>query len=150
MNKERIRQYRQGLGDWLNRFTWDWWGTFTFRKPKGPDTAKRAFEKFISELFKGSKFYMAMEYPNRSQRIHIHAIIRDDNILSTKKKLEKIWKDKYGKVEIEKYDSKRGAVYYISKFAASDKVEGHFNLEPGDEKERHTRKIKLGEPLPRI
>jgi len=125
---------------WINfikRFEpYTWYVTLTFKEPKHPESADKAFFRWIRhineslygrryrEKKKGVTYIKCMEYQKRDV-IHFHCLIGDPHLYKLKRlDYMKAWEfDCYrskelvnGFARIFKYDAARGAVNYCSKY----------------------------------
>jgi len=117
-----------------------WYVTLTFRDPKHPESADKAFFRWIRhineslygrryrEKKKGVTYIKCMEYQKRDV-IHFHCLIGDPHLYKLKRlDFMKAWEyDCYrskelvnGFARIFKYDAARGAVNYCSKYVLKD------------------------------
>jgi len=114
----------------------NWYVTLTFKEPKHPESADKAFFRWIRhineciygrryrEKKKGVTWIKCMEYQKRDV-IHFHCLIGDPHLYKLKRfNFMNAWKtDCYrskelvnGFATIFKYDATRGAVNYCSKY----------------------------------
>ncbi len=113
-----------------------WYVTLTFKEPKHPESADKAFFRWIRyineclygrryrEKKKGVTYIKCMEYQKRDV-IHFHCLIGDPNLYKLKRfDFMKAWEyDCYrskelvnGFARIAKYDATRDAINYCSKY----------------------------------
>jgi len=113
-----------------------WYVTLTFKEPKHPESADKAFFRWIRhineclygrryrEKKKGVTYIKCMEYQKRDV-IHFHCLIGDPNLYKLKRlDFMKAWEyDCYrskklvnGFARIAEYNAARGAVSYCSKY----------------------------------
>jgi len=113
-----------------------WYVTLTFKEPKHPESADKAFFRWIRhineslygrryrEKKKGVTYIKCMEYQKRAV-VHFHCLIGDPHLYKLKRlDFMKAWEyDSYrskelvnGFARIFKYDATRGAVNYCSKY----------------------------------
>jgi len=107
-----------------------WYVTLTFKEPRHPESADKAFFRWIRhineclygrryrEKKKGVTYIKCMEYQKRDV-IHFHCLIGDPHLYKLKRlDFMKAWEfDCYrGFARIFKYDAARGAVNYCSKY----------------------------------
>ena len=114
----------------------NWYVTLTFREPKHPESADKAFFRWIRrvneclygrryrEKKKGVTWIKCLEYQKRDV-IHFHCLLADPHLYKLKRlDFMKAWEyDCYrskelvnGFARIFKYDATRGAVNYCSKY----------------------------------
>ena len=128
---------QQGWVEFIKRYEpFTWYVTLTFKEPKHPESADKAFFRWIRhineclygrryrEKKKGVTYIKCMEYQKRDV-IHFHCLIGDPNLYKLKRlDFMKAWEyDCYrskelvnGFARIFKYDATRGAVNYCSKY----------------------------------
>jgi len=115
-----------------------WYVTLTFKEPKHPESADKAFKRWIRhinlclygrryrERKKGVTYVKCMEYQKRDV-IHFHCLIGDPHLYKLKRfDFIEAWKsDCYrskelvnGYATIYKYNAARGAVNYCSKYVS--------------------------------
>jgi len=115
-----------------------WYVTLTFKEPKHPESADKAFFRWIRhineslygrrfrERKKGVTYFKCMEYQKRDV-IHFHCLIGDPYLYKLKRlDFMKAWEyDCHrskelvnGYARIDKYDGARGAVNYCSKYVS--------------------------------
>lgn len=123
-------QLPQVWADYLNTFNpWSWYGHFTFRSYPHPETAIKTFDLWVHKLNRaifGCRYYKrplsgvswarASELQRRGV-IHFHAILGRIPEASNVKRLT--WMDMWytlgGICRIMRYESGKGAEYYMSK-----------------------------------
>jgi len=115
-----------------------WYVTLTFKEPKHPESADKAFFRWIRyineclygrrfrEIKKGVTYFKCMEYQKRDV-IHFHCLIGDPHLYKLKRwDFMKAWEfDCYrskelvnGYARISEYNAARGAVNYCSKYVS--------------------------------
>jgi len=115
---------------------YSWYSTLTFQEPKHPESADKAFFRWIRyineslygrryrEKKKGVTWIKCMEYQKRDV-IHFHCLLADPNLYKLKRLdfmdawLTDCYRSKElvnGYARIFKYDATRGAVNYCSKY----------------------------------
>ena len=130
-------ELKEAWVEFIKRFEpYEWYVTLTFKEPKHPEAADKAFIRWIRyineclygrryrERKKGVTYVKCMEYQKRDV-IHFHCLISDPHL----KKLKRLdfmeaWEtDCYrskelvnGYARIFQYDATRGAVNYCSKY----------------------------------
>jgi hypothetical protein len=108
-------------------YHWNWYGHFTFRDYPHPETADKAWNKFIHLLnrdcfghyywkdkSKGVTWARGTEDQKRGA-IHFHAIIGNIPDRVDRMKYKEVWFDMAGISRIYAYEKQRGAEYYMSK-----------------------------------
>jgi len=123
--------------EFIKRFEpYEWYVTLTFKEPKHPEAADKAFIRWIRyineclygrryrEREKGVTYFKCMEYQKRDV-IHFHCLIGDPHLHKLKRfDFMKAWEGGChstnelvnGYARIVKYDVARGAVNYCSKY----------------------------------
>lgn len=137
MNKI-IKEYKiKGLGlgddlrgvmaDWVDRYDWQYWFTGTFRPERSyRDTikTKMAFKRFIGDLGdafnkKEIEYFLAVERFRHGDFTHCHALLNGLDGL-TYGQIGEIWRKRYGREQVEKYQPGKGANYYLTKYVMKD------------------------------
>jgi len=130
-------ELKEAWAEFIKRFEpYEWYVTLTFKEPKHPEAADKAFFRWIRhineslygrrfrEIKKGVTHIKCMEYQKRDV-IHFHCLIGDPHLYKLKRlDFMKAWEfDCYrskelvnGYARIFKYDAARGAVNYCSKY----------------------------------
>lgn len=125
--------------EFIKRFEpYEWYVTLTFKEPKHPEAADKAFIRWIRyineclygrryrERKKGVTYFKCMEYQKRDV-IHFHCLIGDPHLHKLKRfDFIEAWKfDCHrskelvnGYATIYKYNAARGAVNYCSKYVS--------------------------------
>lgn len=131
----KFSTFREEVATWLNRFNWEWWATFTFKRPHSPYSAKRAFKRFFmpsdvyysdqADLYgfedpdidedPGIDYFYAAEWHGDHHGVHIHALMK--NTLGRRRltTMDK-WYKRYGRARIWPYKKNLGAHYYVCKY----------------------------------
>ena len=128
----------QGLRDswtkWLSSFHWDHFATLTFAEPRSEASARRAFNSYVRALHRlthgGSVGYFCGYEYGTFGRLHLHALLRSaspqtvlapggcaraSSALPTNQ-VWRAWYDSFGRAKVVRYDRKRGAAGYVSKY----------------------------------
>lgn len=153
---------QEAWGEFLGDFDWDHWATLTFRPyappPEDPqlgpssgpreypgplpDYARRAFERYVSELSRrarcGLAWFRGDEFGARFGRLHHHALIQGTAGL-TSKTLRSCWRDGFSVVE--SYDPELGASHYIAKYVTKSLGEYELGGVPRRLAERAQREL---------
>lgn len=128
----KFSEYREQVGDWLSKFNWDWWATFTFRYGCSPYSAKRAFKRFFmpsaAYLCPGQKvlkpdkpdapdidYFYASEWHGDHHGVHIHALMGNCYGIRRLTTIDN-WHKRYGRARVFAYDKRKGARYYLCKY----------------------------------
>jgi len=128
---------RDAWVEFIKRFEpFTWYVTLTFKEPRHPESADKAFKRWIThinlclygrryrEKKKGVTYFKCMEYQKRDV-IHFHCLIGDPHLYKLYRfDFIEAWKsDCYrskelvnGFATIFEYDAARGAVNYCSKY----------------------------------
>ena len=120
--------------DWLSSFHWDHFATLTFTEPRSEHSARRAFAKYVRSLDRltggGSVGYFCGYEYGTFGRLHLHALLRTSSpqtwlghggrpraskALPTNQ-VWREWYDTFGRATVARYDRKRGAAGYVSKY----------------------------------
>jgi len=123
--------------EFIKRFEpYEWYVTLTFKEPKHPEAADKAFKRwiiYINECLYGRHYrdkkkgvtnFKCMEYQKRSV-IHFHCLIGDPHLYKLKRlDFMKAWETDChrskelvnGYARIDKYNAARRAVNYCSKY----------------------------------
>jgi len=115
--------------DFISQFEpFELYSTFTFREEIHPEQADRRFKRFIrhinEELFgrryrekgKGVYYVRALELQRRGV-LHFHALIGGERVRRLRRlTLMDKWYEDNGIARIERYDKRKGATSYLSKY----------------------------------
>lgn len=115
------------FGDWLNKYSWDWWATFTFKKDKSPYGAKKAFLRFVKDIKKDVYFFLVIEWHKWRGSVHCHSLIGNVSGIRRLTIMDK-WYDIYGIARILPYNKNLGARYYLSKYLIKEMADWDFYL----------------------
>lgn len=127
-NYRTIGQSRQVLGEHLNKLTWSYFFTGTFKDDFRKDAAVRALEKWWNNILwtkaidrSTSGYSWFLEHHKGRDVPHIHALLllpgcREQRLTSG----WKTWFHHYGRCAIMKYDDKLGAGYYLTKYMVKE------------------------------
>lgn len=120
-------------GDWLSGpdFSWQAWGTFTFRDPGYSNAAAtRSWDRFTSWLRRegspGVGFFVGHEVGARG-RLHLHALLGGLAPQTRRSALWAWWFERYGRAQLLPYDPARGAAHYVAKYVTKDFA--HYDIE---------------------
>jgi len=118
---------KEAFGEWLSRYPWDWWATFTFRRPlANPILAKKHFESFMGP-YKDVFYFVAVERFFMKDDCHLHALLGNCSDLSAKE-FWAGWYKKYGRCRTEAYNAGLGARFYLFKYVTKDLFDWDFRL----------------------
>ncbi len=120
--------------DWLSTFHWDHFATLTFADPRSEHSARKAFCAYVRSLRGQTNggsvgYFCGYEYGTFG-RLHLHALIRTHTPqtrlarrgvprASTALPNETVWRtwyDRFGRASVSRYDRKRGAAGYVTKY----------------------------------
>jgi len=118
-------EVRSSLASFLARFEWDWFCTLTFskiRRAHALELVPRWIERSVypKPIFYGMAWF-GEEYGADRERLHLHGLLYMDPAADWSR-LVKAWR-RIGRVKIERYDPKRGAVDYCAKYVSKDAVD---------------------------
>ena len=116
---------------------WDWWCTLTFRHPRSPEAAQRAWDEWIAAVrFEaealGSRVvrYFVGQESGRLGRLHLHAVVSHGvKEYFFRGLAEKDWRFRNGIADVQHYDSTQEGCIYIAKYTAKDFT--HYDIDPG-------------------
>ena len=103
-------------GKWLNKTKWDYFGTLTY-KHKVSERRNWTIMSGLSDNLKayGLAFNMFWVH-ERYGHPHNHFLLKGSNITL----VENYWKDKGHVNDFQKYDSSKGASWYVCKYMKND------------------------------
>ena len=128
-----MREVRDAFGDWLSQYKWNSFATLTFKRTQSLDTAKKSFRNFIERIKKGASYFVVLE--EAGNNLHLHALLGNmDDVKEDRVKEE--WKSRHGIAQVNKYDAKLGARYYITKSINSDRIDWDFKLKNAKKAEK--------------
>ena len=113
------------LGDFLSEFHWQWFVTATFKYQVSEEFAKRVMKEWLTQVSPNAYAWIAPEQGALGGSIHCHALAggivngsRDGFGLRLRalaiKNAKRQWQR--GDIQIETYDRRRGAAWYVSKW----------------------------------
>ncbi len=118
-----------GWGQFLSRFSWDWFLSLTFRDEVTSFRAHRLFGYFVRDLEKAAGipifWFRADEIGSRGGRFHIHALIGNVEQLRRMSWMDR-WNGLAGYARILPFEARRGAAYYCAKYVT--KQSGDWDL----------------------
>lgn len=118
---------------WVNGYSWTIWLTGTFRpEMRYRDTinTKRAFVRYINFLSEkygkhSIQYFMAVERFKSGFDTHVHALLMGVDGLRYRE-IGEAWRGMYGREQVEGYDKKLGADYYITKYVTKSLCDWDF------------------------
>ena len=109
--------YWKEIGDWLSKFHWQHFISFTFADPVSDVCAERAVKAFHNRLGKSAYGFLGPERGHTSGLVHCHSLLGGVEVHAEEEE-EKIWsKWNHGDVHHSKYDPSRRGAWYVSKQA---------------------------------
>lgn len=118
---------RQAFGEWLGRYNWTWWSTWTFRDEVSPLSAKKVFARFIVRTCPGSWYFLAVEWHRWRDSVHCHALVGGVEGVRRLSVMDE-WYRRYGIARIVEYNPKLGARYYLTKYITKELADWDVNL----------------------
>jgi hypothetical protein len=121
-------------GEFLGRYQWDWFCTFTFREPPKSFTAHRQFQRFARDVSSAAgrpvAWFRADEI-GLLGRFHLHGLFRGTEHLRRFDWIHE-WEKRAGWARILPYDARRGASYYCAKYVTKQFGEWELGSSLGD------------------
>lgn len=113
------RQLAEAWGQFLSRYSWDWFLTLTFRDPVPSFRAHRLFLRFARQIEEAAErpiaWFRGDEIGPRGGRLHLHALM-----LNVAHLRRLFWMDEWnrlaGYARILPFDPTLGAAYYCAKY----------------------------------
>jgi hypothetical protein len=114
-------------GNFLSQFEWTHFATFTTGYTLTLPSARRAMEGFHKDLSKANPnktyFFWAAEHYELKDGYHTHALICVPELWQFKNVIQ-LWQKnsggakmgKHQRIDLQKYDSKKGARHYVAKY----------------------------------
>lgn len=118
----------EAYGSLIDRYSWDWFATLTFREEVHPEVAHKCFMRWTHGLNRnifgvrywkrpadGVTWARGLEYQKRGV-IHYHALI--GRVPGDVRRLDYMdaWDELAGYARIEPYDATKGARFYLGKY----------------------------------
>lgn len=133
VNEFNNSQLVQELGVFLSGFHWQAYCTPTFKYPVNGEYARRAAHKWLATLGPDVFAYVAYEQGKAGGRTHLHALLGGlgpspvtHSGLNTRalaiKNVKRSWT--HGDIQLDQYDARRGACWYLSKFPNDGEIIG--------------------------
>jgi hypothetical protein len=112
------------IGEWLTNQNWSHWATLTTGYELTLNSARRAAHRFHDVLDRSAptKIFWAAEPYDLKDGFHLHALLdvpkhlEFKNIVDIWQKVSKGGKGKWNRIDLQTYDSNKGAGYYLSKY----------------------------------
>jgi hypothetical protein len=123
------RSLAEGWGQFLSRFSWDWFLSLTFRDEVKSFRAHRLFGYFVRDLERAAGipifWFRADEIGSHGGRFHIHALIGNVGHLRRLSWMDR-WNCLAGYARILPFEARKGAAYYCAKYVT--KQSGDWDL----------------------
>lgn len=121
------------MGDFLNKYAWDLFCTFTFRDREIPGVRRKlaqtssAIERirpWLRYVTKGypHRAFVAEEHHSDGERLHLHALVWVDRPVNCYHAY-RWWFKRHGRATVSKYDPKKRASWYCAKYVAKEILE---------------------------
>ena len=114
---QRVKGWKQGVGNWLQEYEWHHWLTLTVRGRWPQERVLRAFkDEFVRYATKSTqgpvRYAYVLEGGALGDRPHLHALLHGTERLGASR-LGSAWR--HGRSEVDPYDARRGATHYLAK-----------------------------------
>jgi hypothetical protein len=127
---------RDQMATWVNKFEWQIFMTGTFqpeRSTKDTIRTKKRFKSFLGDLSEkfgknNIEYFLAVERFRLSDETHCHALLNGLDGL-TYRQIGEIWRERFGREEVEKYDPTKGANYYLTKYVTKELCDWDLNVD---------------------
>jgi len=110
------KEYADHWGDFLMGYQWTLFATLTTKYPMTRSRLVSEFERYIRKLARVAQgplaWQYALEYHSCGAQLHLHALIYAPPCV-TPAVARGHWK--FGRADVERFDSAKGAAYYIGK-----------------------------------
>lgn len=114
----------QAMGDWLTSREWSHYATFTTGYELTVSSARRAMHRIHDSLDRLApcEMFWAAEPFDVKEGYHTHALLKVHESMPYKaivdlwQKVSKGGKGKWNRIDLQEYDSNRGAGYYLGKY----------------------------------
>lgn len=120
------RETAHVMGDWLAEFEWDYFGTFTFSRPRrssGIEPVTRWWTYMAAGCPSVSgRAFIADEYHACGERFHVHALLQSDPT-AHQDYLWGSWRKHWGRERILRFDPRKGAAWYAAKYLLKESRE---------------------------
>ena len=117
--KVKSKCLRDTWSEWLNRYDWEWWCTFTFRDNVTAKTANRKWYKWLrmaeNELADSPGYFRVTEMQTGRQVLHFHALMLNVKRLRRLTYMDH-WDHLAGFARIYPYQKDKGANHYLTKY----------------------------------
>jgi len=111
------REVKQAFAEWLSKYRWTSWGTFTFAKPiTNSYLALKKFRAYATAL-NITGYFIAAEWFHRSVGIHLHGLMLYNGDLTD---LWRAWWALYGRNKVDRLHQGDGVFWYCSKYITKD------------------------------
>jgi hypothetical protein len=124
-----IRETENAYAEWLSEWTWNWFGTLTFRGYASKTAAIRRFKKWIDAVAdqSGGKHFRWVRVleSGPTSGVHFHVLVGGLTTTEPTRWIE-LWHELAGEADIRPFDKKQNGIRYILKTLAPD---GHIDIE---------------------
>ncbi len=121
---------QQTWGDWLGDWDWEWYCTLTFRDNVGVRRANSLwqmwYKRHITATRKDVQYVRFTEWQRNRGVPHYHVLMLNLKHVRRLTWLDR-WVDLAGWARIHKYNSNKGAAYYLSKYITKETGEVKFS-----------------------
>lgn len=128
VNDKKLIQ--QTWGDWLSDWDWEWYCTLTFRDNVGIRRANSLWQMWYKQLItatrKDVQYVRFTEWQRNRGVPHYHVLMLNLKHVRRLTWLDR-WVDLAGWARIHKYNSNKGAAYYLSKYITKETGEVRFS-----------------------
>lgn len=122
----RKGEIKDALGDFLDRWSWDWWCTFTFDDNYRSHSAKKAVIRFLHRVVPEFSAFLVVEPHRRDFVFHVHALVICNVCDVRRRDVQDKWSIKFGWARIEEYDPSENARFYVGKYILNPLVDYDF------------------------
>jgi hypothetical protein len=111
------------LGDHLRGYCWDHFATLTYRHPRTLERVRHdVVRTWIRNCERVAQTRIRWAYVielTHAEHYHAHVLLHGSVALTTEK-MAKAWR--YGRTDVQLYDSRRGAAHYLAKAVGDERV----------------------------
>ena len=119
-------------GQFLSGFHWQFFATATFARPVCLAASSSAAAEWIESFGSDAYAFVAHERGTAGDRVHCHALLggifshrSEIDRLTAHTRLRERWT--HGDLQVQKYDPRRGAAFYLSKCPDDADIIGHLS-----------------------
>jgi len=113
---------QDAFGEWLGRYDWDYFGTFTFSMPRRSSAIAPVARwwRYASSITRQcvpayARAFIADEFHRDGERFHAHALLYSDP-QAWQDDLWGTWRKHWGRERILRFDPAKGAAHYCAKY----------------------------------